>query len=101
MKLNFSIPFLNLDGTPYQEGGETILLSKILKSALSYMTEGIEPLKGLDWMLKLEKAEELDLDPVDRDKLKKLISDGFKGMTLVARGRLLEVFEAKPAAETV
>lgn len=99
MKLDFHIPFLNLDGTPYQEAGEPILLSKLLKSALSYLTEGLEPLKGLDWMIKLEKGEVLDLDGADREKLKKLISEGMKGLSLLARGRLMEVFDVKPSSE--
>jgi hypothetical protein len=95
MKLNFAVPFLNLDGTPFQENGENILLSKILKNALSFVQEGIEPLKGLDWMLKLEKGDVLDLDRSDSEKLKRLITEGIKGLSLIARGRLLEVFDQK------
>lgn len=96
MKLNFNIPMLQLDGTPYKEpGGEDVLLSGVLSTALSVMTEGIEPLKGLDWMLKMKQGEILDLDRADQDKLKKLIESGFKGMSLLVRARLLEVFEQK------
>lgn len=99
MKLNFAVPFQNLDGTFHQENGEPLLLSKVLKNGLSFLTEGIEPLKGLDWMLKLEKGEILDLDRADQEKLKKLITDGIKGLTLIARGRLLEVFDTRLLVE--
>lgn len=96
MKLNFNVPVLQLDGTPYKESnGDDVLLSTVLVNALSQHTEGIEPLKALDWMLKMKKGESLDLDRADLDKLKKLIDSGFKGMAVLLRGRLLEVFEKK------
>jgi len=96
MKLNFHVPFLQLDGTPYKEiNGDDMLLSTLLANALSTHTEGIEPLKALDWMLKLKNGDLLDLDRADQDKLKKLIDPGFRGMQILIRGRLLEIFEKK------
>ncbi len=61
MKLNFHVPFLQLDGTPYKEiNGDDMLLSTLLANALSTHTEGIEPLKALDWMLKLKNGDLLE-----------------------------------------
>ncbi len=93
MKLNFNQPLLQLDGTPFKEGDQDTLLCKVLATALTFITEGIEPLKALDWMVKLQQGEVLDLDRTDQEKLKKLITEGFKNMSMLVRGRLLEVFE--------
>jgi len=95
IKLNFKIPLLDVDSTIMKENGEDLLLSNILGNALRVLTDGIEPMKALDWMLQLRTTGVLDLDRADQDKLKKLLNDSasFRGMIMLVRGRLLEVFE--------
>jgi flagellar motor switch protein FliM len=92
MNIDFNKPLLQLDGTPYKDGEQEAIMAKVLAAALATVTEGIEPLKALDWMLKLQKGEVLDLDRTDQEKLKRLITDGIKNMSMLVRGRLLEAF---------
>jgi hypothetical protein len=95
MIIDFNRPLLQLDGTPYRDGEHDAVMARVLAVALTTVTEGIEPLKALDWMLKLQKGEPLDLDRVDQDKLKRLITEGIKNMSMLVRGRLLEAFSVE------
>jgi len=70
MKLNFNIQLCGIDGIVAL--GEQHNLSKIMANLLG-TSRSEEPIKVMDWALKLFNLQELDLDESDFLKLKNII----------------------------
>jgi hypothetical protein len=69
MKLDLNKPVKGLDGADLKDSN----LSKILANALCGKTEGIEPVKAIDWALKLYNEGFIEIDDSDTEKLKNFI----------------------------
>lgn len=91
MKINFKKDIKDL-------GGETLkdsAVNKLLANALSGKTPDIEPIKAMDWALKLWNEGELELDDSDKSTLKEFVtkSDGFPNLAKYAIIKILDVKE--------
>jgi len=104
MKLNFTKPFLDLDGEevkPTDSKGETLkdaapfMLNKLFAKNLSQDVKG-DLLKHMDWARALNAGKEIDCDRSDQEYLKNWIRK-HEQLTIIFKSQLLEVFEEKKA----
>lgn len=92
MKINFALPFKNLEEEEIVENGKTVLLSKVLAPVMASQTEGVDVLKFYDWSRSIFKGETIDLDRTDLDIIKNFIKSN-KQLSVLGKGRLLEALE--------
>ncbi|NVM36896.1 MAG: hypothetical protein HWN81_14965 [Candidatus Lokiarchaeota archaeon] len=70
MNLDLNKPIKALDGAELENSN----LAKILANTLCGKTEGIEPIKAMDWALKLHNEGSIEIDSTDAEKLKAFIT---------------------------
>ena len=98
MKLNLDINLKSLDGKDIMEKQEdgsikAINLANALANMLCGSTDGIEPIKAMDWALALNEKKEIDIDASDLEKLKTLITSR-EGLSNIIKAAYLRVFKS-------
>lgn len=95
MKLNFNADLLNVEGDPIKnKNGENLRLNGVLASSIMGSTSKENVVKFFDWAIKLQQEGVLDLDKADQALLKTTI-ENLDGITVLGKGRLLEVFDKR------
>lgn len=89
MKINLNLPVLDLDGKPVTSGKKETNLGQTIAAALVSTSKG-PAVKCLDWAIKLQNKEVLDLDTEDQDTFKGLIESS-EVITNLAKGQALKV----------
>lgn len=93
MKLDFNVALVDFGGNAVKNGEKEMKLNEILVGSINMSDSKGNAFKFFDWCLKLNKAEVLDLDKQDQELLKKIIEESPN--SVLVKGRLLEVFDAK------
>lgn len=83
--LNLTAQINGLDGQPMKESPT---LGKVLGSALVSGSKG-DPIKYLDWALKLYNEGKIEVDDADFEAIKEFIKNN-DGLTILAKGQLLK-----------
>lgn len=89
MKINLNLPVLDLNGKPVILGKKEINLGQTIAEALVSTSKG-PAVKCLDWAIKLQNKEVLDLDTEDQDTFRGLIESS-EVITNLAKGQALKV----------
>lgn len=92
MKVQFAVPLLDLEDNPVYEGGQVLMLNKLLASIMAQQSEGVDVIKFFDWARAIHKEEVIDLDRKDQETLKQFILS-VKSLTILGKGRLLDCLE--------
>jgi len=88
MKVDLNFDLLGLDGIALTNGNA----GKLVANHLASSSEG-DSLKMWDWALKLNRGEELDLDPSDLIALKEFVTENTQ-FTVLAKAQILAKLEA-------
>lgn len=89
MKINLNKDLLSLDGEALNNGNAGKLVAQLLANA----PKG-DALKFWDWAVKLNKGEELDLDPSDLNVLIDFIKSN-DTIFVIAKAQLLTMLNSK------
>jgi len=89
MKINLNVALLDLNGKPILQSKKELNLGQLIAEALVSTSKG-PAVKCLDWAIKLQNKEVLDLDTEDQETFKKLIEDS-EVITNLAKGQALKV----------
>ncbi len=92
--INLDVPIKDLDGNDIIDnvvGARPTSLGKILANELVRGSKG-DPLKFLDWAMRLNKGETVEVDRSDYEKLKQFVLD-HETMTILAKGQILPLLE--------
>lgn len=95
MKLDFSKPFLLIDGTEAKNpDGSVVVLKTVLANNLVSKTGKDNIIKIFDWALTVQKTGFLELDKADQTTLRELIEKD-EHLTYLGKGRLLEILDQR------
>lgn len=94
--LNFKVPVLGADGQPGPSNLNDLFSGLLMNSPI----KGAVSAKYFYWALELVKSGVLTVDDPDIKTLKDFIEES-DSLTVLGRGRLLEVFNPKPAMQAV
>jgi len=89
--INFDIPLLTLDGTPFKNGDKDFTLGSVLAPIIAQSTKG-DALKLFGWALSLYKKESLNLDQSDQNTMRDFIKNS-EHLTILAKAQLLNTLD--------